>query len=138
MPVWRILAYRPEDTAVPPFVAWYNSQDSRVRAEVYAALKVLSGVEDWEDPDVQEFKALTGMDQGLGEVILEVIQQEGKKQRKRQIRCLGIWPADGKEFVLLNGLEKSGRSPIPPDAYREAHRLRKQYGQARGTVDDFK
>lgn len=129
--------YVPDGVLVPPFMAWQNSQDREVRAKVLAALVTLSGTEDWDDSDVEEFKVLTGMDTGLGEVITEVVKQDGKKQRKRQIRCLGIWPADQHEFVLLNGLEKFGRSPKPSDAYIEAHRLRKQYGQGRGSVDEY-
>jgi hypothetical protein len=137
MPVWRIVVYVTEDRTVP-FVSWFNNQDRPVRAVVQAALIALSGEHgDWEDPEVKQFKALTGNDVGLGEVIAEIVQQEGPKQRKRQIRCLGIWPADSREFVLLNGLEKFGKSPNPPNAYREAHRLKRQYGQARGTVDDY-
>lgn len=137
MPLWRILVYVAEDTVPPPFLAWYNGQDVTVRAKVHAALVSLSGVESWDEEDVEEFKPLTENDAGLGEVIVEVIQQAGKKQVKRQIRCLGIWPPDGKEFVLLNGLEKSGRSPNPSNAYSEAHRLRRAYGQGRGAVDDY-
>src|SRR5436309_996736 len=117
MPLWRILVYAPDGVPVPPFTTWYDSQDIEVRSKILAALLVLSGIEDWNDSDVEEFKALTGRDEGLGEVRTEVIRQEGKKQIRRQIRCLGIWPADGKEFVLLNGLVKSGRSPNPPNAY---------------------
>lgn len=102
-----------------------------------AALTTLMGAPDWSDPDLDDFKALTGSDEGLGEVRFEVIKQEGKRQVKRQIRCLGIWPADNKEFILLNGFEKSGRATIPAGAYSEAHKLRRQCGQGRGEVDEF-
>lgn len=133
MPVWRILVYTADDARRAAFTAWLEQQDSAVRAKVDAALVTLSGESDWEHEDVTEFKPLTDRDVGLGEVILEIIE----RGKKRQIRCLGIWPADQNEFVLLNGLEKFGRSPKPPDAYAEAHRLRKQYGQGRGMTDDY-
>jgi hypothetical protein len=108
-----------------------------VQAQFYAVLTDLLGEPNWEDPSVRGFKVLTGKDVGLAEIICEVLQQDGKKQRKRQIRGLGIWPPDLGEFVLLNGFEKSGKSPIPPNAFSEAHRLRRQYGQGRGTVNEF-
>jgi hypothetical protein len=142
MHLWQIVVYV-EECRIPserpkvPFMAWYAEQDSRVRATCDATLTTLMGIADWDDPDVEEFKSLTGADAGLGEVRFEVIQQEGKKQRKRQLRCLGIWPADGHEFVLLNGLEKSGRTSVPTNAYAQAHRLNKQYGQGRGRVDEL-
>lgn len=141
MPLWKFLVYVDEPDANGrrrvPFRDWYGIQDVKVQASCYAAITALQGVPDWEDSDVEEFKSLIGVNIGLGEVRFEVTWQEGKKQIKRQFRCLGIWPADGNEFVLLNGLEKSGRTPIPPDAYTEAQRFRRRYGQGRGGVDEL-
>lgn len=136
MPLWRIVLYVTDRNSVP-FTDWYNLQDVKVRAMFSATLITLIGIADWGDADVEEFKVLTGRDAGLGEIRFEIIHQEGRRQRKRQLRCLGIWPPDGNEFVLLNGLEKSGRVSIPANAYTEAHRLKQQYGQGRGSVDEY-
>lgn len=141
MPLWRFLLYAEgideHGRKRVPLREWLQTQDTKVEAQFYAAITTLRGTPDWEDPEVREFRPLTGTDAGLGEVRFEVVRQEGKKQVKRQLRCLGIWPADGHEFVLLNGLEKSGRAAIPPNAFSEAHRLRKWYGQGRGAVDEL-
>ena len=70
MALWRLLVYVPErvERKDAPFSVWFRVQEPRIQAVCFATVTTLMGVSDWEDPDLREFKVLSGRDEGLGEI----------------------------------------------------------------------
>jgi hypothetical protein len=136
MALWRFFEYITEDDS-PLLADWYQSQDPEVQAQFDATLLILSATEDWEGEDLEEFKALTETHIGLGEVRFHIVALSPgtKRPHKRRFRPVGIWPtAVNREFVLILGCEKSGRTSIPHDAFGLALRHKALLEEGRGTT----
>ena len=138
MALWRFFDYITED-GQNLVEDWYIVQDPAVQAQFDATLLILSAVDDWEDEDVEEFKPLTHKHIGLGEVrfYLDAFAPGAKKPHRRRFRPVGIWPpAVDREFVLILGCEKSGRTFIPHDAFGVALSHKALLEQGRGTTNE--
>jgi hypothetical protein len=77
---------------------------------------------DWNDPEVEQFDVFTRKVEDLG--LAQVKYEVERERRKRQFRVIGLWREELRELVMLMGFEKSGRSPIPADAFIIARRMR--------------
>lgn len=134
MAFWQILEYQ-TDEGEHHFRDWYGAQAPVVVATLEATLVTLGATEDWDDPELRSFKVFTRKPEhlGLAQIQFEVI--EGKK--KHQFRVLGLLRQEQKEFVVLMGFEKNGRSPNPPNAYDLALDLRMQIEDGRGLIYDY-
>jgi hypothetical protein len=138
MALWKFFNYVTEDNR-NLMDEWYTAQDPEVQAEFDATLFILGATEDWEDENVEEFKALTKAHAGLGEIRFSVdaLASGAKKPHRRRFRPVGIWPpAMNREFVLILGCEKSGRTFIPHDAFGVALRHKALLEQGRGTISE--
>ncbi len=138
MPVWHVVDYVSDEEG-NLIRNWCATQDHAVVARFEATLITLAGIEVWDDPELEQFKVLTGPHVGLGEIRFEVEQQVGTKRKKRKFRMLGIWPPPiEREFVMLGGLEKSGRSPTPTNAFELAMKYKADFERDEGrTCDHF-
>src|SRR5487761_1527528 len=117
MALWRLFDYITED-GHNLVAEWYEAQDPEVQAEFDATLLILSATENWDNEDLKEFKVLTKKHVGLGEVRFHVnaLARGAKHPHRRRFRPVGIWPpAVDREFVLILGCEKSGRTFTPDD-----------------------
>jgi hypothetical protein len=115
---------------------WYVAQDPEVQAQFDATLLILGATEDWEAKDVEEFKPLINKHKGLGEVRFHIsaLALGAKRPHRRRFRPVGIWPAaQAREFVLILGCEKSGKTFIPHDAFGVAlqHKARLEAGKGK-------
>src|SRR5271157_4273762 len=121
---WRFLDYYTEDDA-DPFNQWYALQGEQVQAGFDATISILGEIETWDDPNypVSAFKVLTRNPQHAG--LSELIFEATIGNRKRQYRVIGIWRREQRDFIMLTGFEKSGRSTNPPNAFEVAVKLRK-------------
>ena len=134
MDLWRIFDYITSD-GDNLLQLWYEAQDPEVQAQFDATLFILKGTEDWESDDVEEFKPLINKHQGLGEVrfYVEAFAPGAKRPHRRRFRPVGIWPTlQRREFVLLLGCEKSGRTYKPHDAFGSALGAQSAVGARRG------
>lgn len=133
MALWRFLEYQ-TDEGECHFRDWCRVQSPAILATLEATLVTLGATENWDDPELKNFKVFTRKPEhlGLAQVQFEVIQ--GTK--KRQFRVLGLWRQEQKEFVFLMGFEKKGRSPNPPNAFEVALDLRMQIEDERGLIYD--
>ncbi len=133
MALWRFLEYQ-TDEQERHFRDWYELQIPIIQATLDATLVTLGATENWDDPELENFKVFTRKPGhlGLAQVQFEIIQ--GKK--KRQFRVLGLWRQEQREFILLVGFEKNGRSPNPPNAFEVAQDLRMQIEDGRGLIYD--
>lgn len=115
---------------------WYAVQDPEVRAEFDATLLILGAISDWQDPGVEEFKALSKKHAGLGEIrfYVDTMAVGARRPHRRRFRPVGIWPPIDREFILLIGCEKSGRSYIPHDAFDTALQHRDDLRAGKGTT----
>lgn len=116
---------------------WYEKQEDSVRAQFDATLAILRATEDWESPDVEEFKPLTKAHLGLGEIRFDIEAKApgAKRPHKRRFRPVGIWPATKQqEFVLILGCEKYGRTFIPHAAFDLALEFKAKLEAGRGTI----
>ena len=114
MALWRFMAYCMEGSGENLIATWYEAQDPAVQAAFDATLLTLGDTPDWSDEEVKEFKVLTQEHVGLGEIRFNIEwKEEGRRPYKRRFRPLGIWPPTGKDFIILLGCEKSGRTEIP-------------------------
>lgn len=119
---------------------WYATQDPEVQAQFDATLFILSATKDWEDENVEEFKALTKAHAGLGEIrfFVDALASGARRPHRRRFRPVGIWPpAENRKFAIILGCEKSGRTFIPHDAFYVALRHKNLLEQGRGTTSEW-
>jgi hypothetical protein len=138
MGLWKFFDYVTEDN-VNLMEEWYKVQDPEVRARFDATLFILGATEDWDDENVEEFKALTKAHAGLGEVrfFVDALTPGAKRPHKRRFRPVGIWPPIiSREFIMILGCEKSGRTFKPHDAFGLAVRHKALLEQGRGTTNE--
>lgn len=121
MPLWRFLEFHPRGEP-NPFADWYAAQEPYVQAALEATLVTLGAMADWNDPEVEQFDVFTRKVEDLG--LAQVKYEVERERRKRQFRVIGLWREELRELVMLMGFEKSGRSPIPADAFIIARRMR--------------
>lgn len=136
MALWTFFDYITEDNH-NLIEDWYSFQDPEVQAEFDATLFVLAATDDWEDPHVEEFKALTRKHMGLGEVRFHIsaFAPGAKRPHRRRFRPVGIWPGFvHREFILLLGCEKRGKQFIPHDAFGVALTHKALLEAGRGTT----
>jgi hypothetical protein len=132
--IWQFFDYYPDGDACP-IRDWYDAQEIEVKARFDAAVDVLEITEDWEHPELRSFGILKQKPEhaGLAQVKFYVIGNNGKKTH---YRAVGRWRKEAKEFIFLTGFEKSGRSPIPANAFDEATRLLRELEQQRGEIHE--
>lgn len=59
--------------------------------------------------------------------------------RKRQIRPVGFWDYDERDFILVDGCEKAGRFTIPPGILDNASELLGRYfHEGTGTIHEHR
>ena len=112
MAFWRFFDYWtcPAEGERNLIQEWYDAQEDAVQAQFDATLFTLAATEDWTDPELEEFKVLTGRHLGLGEIRFAIdVRPAGRRQFKRRFRPVGIWPPEHLDFIILLGCEKSGR-----------------------------
>ena len=132
MPLWRFMDYV-SDGGENYIRRWYKGlDDDQIRADFDATLFTLAATEDWTHKRVKTFKILTGAHIGLCELRFTV-ELNGKKRR---FRPLGIWRKDSRDFILLGGLEKSGRIFIPPNAFELAFKRKAAFESGKGKLDE--
>jgi hypothetical protein len=130
MRIWQIFDYFDEG-GVCSTRDWYAAQLPPVQAAFNAAVGELATLEDWED-EVPSFEIL---DRNPGHAGLSWIRFEATiESQKRQYRAVGRYRRDAREFILLRGLQKSGRTTVPPNAMDDAVRLLRQLEQRRGEI----
>jgi hypothetical protein len=129
MGLWRFLDYENEDK-INLIREWYRVQDLDVRVAFDATLFTLAATEDWTHKRVKAFKVLTGPHAGLCEIRFTV----ERMRRKRRFRPLGIWQKDSRNFILLGGLEKSGRMLIPSNTFDLALKYKAEFEQGKGKI----
>ncbi len=100
---------------------WYEIQDDPVKVAFDFVLKEILGTKDVTDS--KQFKAMRRQHEGLWEIVLEVLHQG----RKRQFRPVGFWGHSERDFILVNGCEKSGRFTIPGGVFNSALDIRNRY-----------
>ena len=114
---------------------WYQAQDPEVQAQFDTTLLILGATDDWGNEDVEEFKPLTERHQGLGEVrfYINALAPGAKRPHRRRFRPVGIWPSINREFILILGCEKQGKTSIPHGAFDKAleHKADLQQGKGR-------
>ena len=116
---------------------WYERQEDVVRAQFDATLAILRATEDWEAQNVEEFKPLTKAHVGLGEIRFDIEARAlgAKRPHKRRFRPVGIWPSvKDREFILILGCEKYGRTFIPHAAFDIAMDLKAKLEAGKGTI----
>ncbi len=130
MALWRIMAYQLAG-GFCPIQRWYAVQDVEVQAAFDATLATLSATADWSD--TWQFKDLTGVHAGLGEIRFQL---EGPPIRR--FRPVGIWPPIiPNEFILLLGCEKNRNIYIPPDAFNLALEYKRRWEHGEGEINDY-
>jgi hypothetical protein len=138
MALWRFYDYVTDENQ-HLLEDWYQAQDPKVQAQFDATLFILGATDDWENESVEEFKPLTEKHHGLGEVrfYVDAIAPGAKRPHRRRFRPVGIWPSIiDREFILILGCEKSGRSSIPHGAFDSALKHKAQFEQGRGTLHE--
>ena len=136
MDLWRFYDYVTAD-GQHLIEEWYQAQDPEVQAQFDVTLLILRATDDWEHEDVEEFKPLTKKHRGLGEVrfYIDALAPGARKPHRRRFRPVGIWPSViDREFVLILGCEKSGRSLIPHGAFDTALGHKVQFEQGKGAL----
>jgi hypothetical protein len=132
MRIWQVFDYFPDDETCP-IREWRDAQFPEIQAAFEATLGNLAATEDWED-EVPAFEKLERRPEhnGLTWIRFEVTIE----RRKLQYRGVGRYRKEAREFVLLVGLQKSGRNTIPPGALNDAVRLLRQLEQGRGEIHE--
>jgi len=118
---------------------WYQAQDPEVQARFDTTLLILGATDDWEHEDVEEFKPLTKSHIGLGEVrfYVDALAPGAKRPHRRRFRPVGIWPCViEREFVLILGCEKSGKTFIPHGAFDKALGHKADFERGKGTLHE--
>ena len=116
-------------------VDWYREQDPTLQAVFDTALNDLASTEDWSE--LEWFKALTGRHTGLHEIKIDISGEQvivGKKPPVVHYRPVGFLREAQREFVLILGCTKSGRSSIPPNAFELALELKAEFEQGKGAI----
>jgi len=136
MAFWKIFEYITEE-GQNLMDQWYAVQHPEVQAQFDATLLILGSTENWEDESTEEFKPLSVTHPGLGEVRFHVNAHApgARRPHRRRFRPVGIWPpTTSREFVLILGCEKSGRTFTPHDAFGRALRYKALFDQGKGTT----
>jgi hypothetical protein len=135
MALWSFWDYITEDNQ-DLIADWYALQDDDVQAQFDATLLILSATEDWESEHLEVFKSLKREHAGLGEIRFHVmaLAPGAARPHRRRFRPVGIWPAVNREFILILGCEKSGRTFIPHDAFGLAIRHKALLEEGRGMI----
>lgn len=132
MPIWRFYDYFPEGEGCP-IRAWLDAQETEIRARFDATVAELGRTEDWSDPDLLSFGVFKRPEHaGLSQVKFYVIREN----KKRHHRAVGRWRPEAFEFIFINGFQKNGRTPIPPNALDEAVRLLGELNDGRGEIHE--
>jgi hypothetical protein len=119
--IWLFRCYGPGDEQ-GGFNGWYAGLPAKVRAEIDAALEILTASKKWPEALYEE---LHGGGEGLAEIKVEVPTNDPKKSE--HYRLLGFRSAPG-EFVILNGFKKERTSDYGPAI---ASALRRKQGVER-------
>jgi hypothetical protein len=133
---WQFFEYITDDHK-NPYQIWYGTLSWDVQAEFDLVISLLAKTEDWDanKKTKKQYKELTREHLGLTQIIFEVAKQ--KNGKRTQYRSIGIMSRVTREFILLNGFEKHGTfGRIPADALIIAMRLKSQYEQSRGALND--
>ncbi len=126
---WRFLDYITEE-GINAIREWYRVQELAVRVAFDATLFTLAATEDWTHKRVRSFEVLTGRHVGLCEIRFTVELE----RKKRRFRPVGIWQKDSRNFILLGGCEKSGRSSIPSNAFDLALKHKAEFEAGKGRI----
>ena len=100
MSTWTFRRYV-TDRNNDPVKDWYEAQDAIVRSAFDTSLLILRATPDWTRK--KRVKNLTGMHQGLTEIIINIPVKRGIRRR---LRPVGIWRPEHDDFILLMGCEK--------------------------------
>lgn len=132
MPIWRFFDYFPDGGGCP-IRTWQDTLDVEGRARFDATVLELSRTEDWNDPELLSFGVFKRPEHtGLSQVKFYVIRQN----KKRHHRAVGRWRSEAHEFIFINGFQKNGRMPFPPNALDEAVRLLRELNEGRGEIHE--
>jgi len=104
-----------DEHGVNVFDQWYAAQLDEARATFDYVLNEIAIMVNFSDQ--QLFLPMDRNEKGLWEVRFKVVFNG---RLKRQFRAVGFWNydwEDRREFILVTGCQKSGRSTIPPGAY---------------------
>ena len=139
MTCWTFREYVTEE-GINLIRRWYAEQDDQVRAEFDVTIRILKGTESWLDPEIDEFKLLTGAHAGLGlgeiRFSVEVKRPGAPKAKKRRFRPIGMYHETEREFILILGCEKFGMNTVPTGAFDLATRHKTEFDQKRGWTHD--
>jgi hypothetical protein len=134
--LWTFWDYVTEDNH-NLIAEWYLQQDPGVQAEFDVTIGILRATDEWDRPDVREFKVLTGRNVGLGEIRFHVLATApgSKNPFRRRFRPVGIWPVTTPyEFTLILGCEKRRATYTPHAAFDLALKHKANLEQGRGTT----
>lgn len=120
---------------------WYAAQDENVRAEFDVTIAILAQTDDWTEPEIAEFKLLTGRhaSPGLGEIrfYVDAVTPGARRPRRRRFRPIGVLRPEQREFVLILGCEKFRMNTVPAGAFDEALRYKTEFDEGRGWTRDY-
>lgn len=133
MPLWRFMDYHPEGGGCP-ITQWYEAQDVEVRAAFDATLIVLADTEDWADEELLSFDVFVRKPEHLG--LAQVKFYTIRNGKKRNFRAVGLWRQEQREFIFLGAFEKSGRTTIPPGAFRDILNWRIELEKKKGRIHE--
>jgi hypothetical protein len=136
MAFWQFFDYITEDNK-NPLSDWYGTLEPDEKAIFDILVKQLAETEDWAavKKKRRKYKELEWEDIGLTQLIFETERRYLGRHFKKQFRPIGIWKKDEWQFIFLNGCQKHGvLGTTPPDAFKEARRLREQLEAGRGTT----
>lgn len=132
MRVYRFMDYYTEG-GINLIGRWYEAQADNIRAEFDFVIQEILGTGDLTLS--KSFKPMVRQHKGLWEIVLEVREP----RRKRQIRAVGFWDYDERDFILVDGCEKAGRFTIPPGIFDKASNMLGLYfHEGRGTVNEHR
>src|ERR1044071_1261454 len=108
MKPWRFVDYVTSDGQYL-FDSWYRVQDAVVRAECEVTFAILRQTDNWENPQIEQFRRFTkaDADSGLSEIRFYVDVPKPRKNPTRvRYRAIGIHRPTERDFVLLVGAKE--------------------------------
>jgi hypothetical protein len=136
MPFWQFFDYITEDNR-NPLSDWYGTLKADEQAIFDLLVKQLSETEHWDAVKKKrgKYKELEREDAGLTQLMFETERKHLGQLFKKQFRPLGVWKKAEGLFIFFAGCEKHGiLGTIPPNAFKEARRLKEQFDAERGTT----
>lgn len=122
---WHFKDYRPEG-GKSQVQAWYRDQGAEIQAQFDDFLDLLSQLEDIEI----DCTPLTGDYLGLYEIIIDVEAPYGVVN----VRPIGVWQPDSRNFIILTCCIKNGDKYNPPLELAVAYKATWESGK--GGTDD--